>query len=718
MRHLPTKISPGLNRATGVSYQPPENRTDRGESPRGVARAYRAAAIALVVIYLALQSHLAGNVGRMLFRTNDESAYLDTVVRFQQGLAEGKVFHAFRGSTFAYGWGYYYVLAAASAPFSLLGIEPGFILALRMVNVLLWAACLWVILDLLRRHARDRAATGPPAPPAWWDIACIVLLCLMPGLHTVLILLKPEVLQALLLLLVIRQLWRWHEAPRPRKLVVCGIFLGACIAAKVSSILFVCVPGMYFLWRAARVDRLAPNVARGLIVGAVAGGVALALTFPIIYLRPATGLADVLGEYRRFAESLKLSDIAEIDLYRRLDSRGEAIRAWLTHPYSHGYVHWSLFYALAAVCAAGAWREWKRPGGFPLCTLALGVHAAVAAFFLATTSHLSVWYFFPTLVLLLPIALREAGAVLSHRRALILAGAAVLLAAALVGLGHSARLANDLTTDRARLFEQLAPRFEPVRRLIARREIPLGRIEFAIGIPLDLSMTDLRFRPCDPGDSRRETPRGTSRFVAFVGFPAEYASSFDLVLIDKRHHANTAAARALVKNGTMNAMYEDNYTLVLSGSPAPRHVKAFEEIGAKRWSGGIDGSTRLAWDKLGWQGLMQWWPAPTDLSSFTTLVLELDIRVGPSTDDRSPRFLRFGFRGAPGNDPATRSQRANQWDVDLFDKVTSEHVTLRVPLSEFRAYVFDVQWQYVTGAELGAYLPAGSEVHLRSFRLE
>ncbi|AGA59918.1 hypothetical protein Theco_3909 [Thermobacillus composti KWC4] len=80
------------------------------------------------LIYIPILLLLSESFGLMMFRTGDEAGYFDTVKRIQDGMVSGNISHAFSGSTYSYGFGYFIVLAIVSFPFYFFNFEQGIIL--------------------------------------------------------------------------------------------------------------------------------------------------------------------------------------------------------------------------------------------------------------------------------------------------------------------------------------------------------------------------------------------------------------------------------------------------------------------------------------------------------------------------------------------------------------------------------------------------------------
>lgn len=689
-----------------------------------------ASVVVLALVYAGVQSLLCGGIGQAVFRTGDETGYIDTLTRMHRGVGDLDIAYALSGTTFAYGRLYFFVTAAVTALPEALGIEPAFIFFMRFTNTLLFAGVAWGMAAVLRRFWADggvgEAGSRVAAARSWGvPLGAWLLVCTFPCLHTVLLLVKPEMLQALLLVLAVLALWGWHESHGGWRLALAGGLFGLCIAAKVSGVLFMAVPIAYFGWRSLRGDTPARCAVRLLCVSSCATLAALVFTEPKVWLFPSTGAAGFAEEFRLYAGGLSASAIAEVDRFTPLESRAGVARAWLTHPYSHGFVCFAAFYVLAAGGAAWAWTRERRSDGFPVVTLALVAHFVCVGYFLVTTTRVTSWYFFPSLLLLVPLAVCALARLLPARRAVVVGLAALAVVQGVFNLRHAAGIVDGVAVARAELFRREAPHFEGATAFLRGAKVPLGQVFVSIDAPLDVTREELRFWPARFDDTVRDGPHHVNRYGTFQRYEVGtlVPERPDVVVFNNTHPQ--FAQRFELVGSEFQVAYEDEYATILTRHRIARRTPPATALAAaSAWSppgvSAVDtgrGAPQLAlkWDKAEWRGATREFSPPLDLP---LAVVVLDIEVLAPEDRTQDSSLRLIFGGVHGNDPAYGKEVRAAWAAELLTRVSPGRQRIRVKASEFRRSVGEFQWGYVRTMGFGGVLSPGTEVRLRSVEFE
>ncbi|MBK7406413.1 MAG: hypothetical protein IPJ41_17880 [Phycisphaerales bacterium] len=421
--------------------------------------------------YLLIQSVMTQDIGIGIYRVADNALYADTIRRLQLGLTHFDLRYAFSGSNYAYSSLYFLVLAGASFPAGVLGIEPLFLYSMHLVNPALFVGSMAVLFAVMRR-VWPEAWEGAGA---WfWPIA--LALCLsMRTLHMMFVHLHPELLQAFLLFAVVWALSRHHAKPGYVWSIAAGLIFGLMVAAKISSVIFLVGPGAYFAWRSLHDRRFVVNAAEFSVLGIVAGIVALLLVDALAWADTSTGFSRFFSEYKFFSQTLGVSAIAEYDKSAALGSRGRVALAWLSEPYNHGLLPIVAYYPLLLATAWWAVRyEARRSERFPLASIAVCLHAVACAFYLAMVTRVTSYYLLPTMLLLVPVGLRCVWGLCSRSvaaRAVVAASAVACVVLGLVGIGGYLR--TDLL-DRERDFAAMRSALGPVERLIRERPDPTG----------------------------------------------------------------------------------------------------------------------------------------------------------------------------------------------------------------------------------------------------
>lgn len=691
---------------------------DSRSCPRWYAGVVVASVLLIALVYACVQSLLSGGIGQAVFRTGDETGYIDTLTRMHRGVASLDLRYALSGTTYAYGHLYFFVLATITALPDALGQETLFIFLMRFTNTLLFAGVAWTLASLLRRFW-SRPGAGWSVPVIAW-----LLVCTFPCLHTVLLLVKPEMLQALLFLLALHVLWSWHDRPRPWKLAAAGSLLGLCVAAKISGVLFLATPAAYFGLRALRGERLSRSVAAFALVLASAAPAAIVATDPKLWLF-ASGPSDFLKEFRLYSAGLSASAVAEVDLFRPLGTRADVLSAWLTHPYTHGFVwSWAL-YALAGGAIVWAWRHERSRSAFPIVTLALLAQAVCVVYFLVTTTRITSWYFFPTLLLLVPLSIVAVARLLPARRGVSACLAILVLAQGASNLRHVAGVVDGVAVERAALFRRESPHFEGAASFLRGATVPLGQVFVSIDAPLDVTRDQLRFWPAAFDDPANDSPHHVGRYGTFRRYEIGtlVPERPDVVVFNNTHPQ--FASRFDLTGPDFRVAYEDEYATVLTRHPVARRVLAGTALSdASAWNppgvapeppARTPPELILRWEKAEWKGSTREFRTPVKLPLGFVI---LDIELAAPSDRSQDRSLRIIFGGVHAHDPAFGKSVRTAWDAELLARVSPGRQTIRVPAAAFRRSVGEFQWSYVRTMGFGGVLSPGTEVRLHSVTFE
>lgn len=680
----------------------------------GEGSAWRALAtlvpVAVVMCaYLVIQTVLTQNIGLGVHRVADNALYTDTVRRIQIGLAQGDLRYAFSGSTYAYGSLYFLLLAAASLPAAVLGIEPLFLYSMQFVNPALFVGSL-VILYVVMRRVWPVAWSGRSA---WfWPLA--LALCLsMRTLHMMLVHLHPELLQAFLLVAGIWALQRHHEHPGFARAGIAGAIFGLLIAAKISSVLFFAAPGAYFALRVVHDRRFVVNAAEFAALCLVAGIVAAALVDPLAWADTSRGFSRFAGEYRFFSKSLGVSAIAEYDKTVELGSRFGALKAWLYAPYNHGLVPALLFYPMLLATAWWAFRnEVSRSERFPLASLAVILHLVVFAFYLLKVTRVTSYYLLPTMLLLLPVGAYCVWEMCAPRRLAAAVVSAVALLCVVLNAGGVITYLQTNLLDRNRDYLASSAVYEPIRQLLRDRQIPLGRVMVDRRVPLNLGMAEIGFLPADPDDVERYTPFAVHRLAALrPGAAASEVVHQDTVILSKLSLPILGRMTSGLEAQGMRMIYEDAAVRVMSAFPpaTPFDLSA----GSAALVGGSDGGpiADLRWTAPRWEGMTRRFAAPLDLSAAAAVVL--DVTVEGPLENGVLRVILQGSRLDRPEGPAL----INQWHA-MAPHVVAGRQRIRISRSDFAMISLPEQWGYVTAVAMGGTREPGARVTVHSIVVE
>jgi small nuclear ribonucleoprotein (snRNP)-like protein len=650
----------------------------------------------VALLYVPILLQLSENFGLMLFRTADESGYFDTIRRIHDGLKYGNITNAFSGSTYAYGFGYFIVLALITFPFYFFNFEQGIIFFIRFANVLLLVITLYAFLYLIKRHFNFSSRVL---------LLVTILIVSFPAVNMLLTHVHPEILQSALLILGIIGLRFYNYDAKCKYIILAGITFGAAVGTKISSILFLVVPALFFAYKLLNKQFSFKFIIKSFLFFSISFLFTAILTVhPLFIVNPKDTLNNVINEYKYFSNSLNVDAIAEFDLYQPLDNKVSIIMEWLIHPYNYGFFSFGLFYLLLVFLVYKSLLEIKNKTEFPLITMSLVLHIVTVLFYLLQSTRITSYYFVPSLLLLIPIGLiqlYQIGIQKINFKHFKLFFSLIFIIVALTNVPHDIRLA-DMFIQRSAYAEVHKGLYRPIVELIESNKFPRDNIYFDISIPLDVSAIEIQLSPFGyPVGSSNSTVK---RMMPF-NFLDEYAYVADIVIVSKRNPENYRKALEYINTG-MNLIYEDNFSLVISKHPNAIQISnlSVNNIDASEWFPIKENAEtgEIIWAEHAWDGLLKELYVPVNLSKVEKI--ELDITV--DANDLSDSSLLLVFNGVGG------TSNKNSWDYDMTESIKQGHNRIELRKEWFRISNGSVQWEYVTGIGFGGVMKPGTKIKI------
>lgn len=674
--------------------------------------------IMILIIYIPILLVLSKNIGLATFLNADQGGYLETIRKIHIGLYKFDLKYAFDVNTYAYGFGHFLILSLITFPFYVFKLPEQYtIFTIRFFSLAMFLLSLIMLKYIIKKFCKSRNITFNK----YLFVIQIAVILLFPATHFMLTRIHPEMLQTFLLTAAIYFLWEYDDSRKLKYGIFSAFFFGYAIAAKISSVIFLIVPLVYYgfvFLKNFHENRgyFIYEFKNSIIFMSIIFATSMLFTYPLIVLDFKEGIKIFLSQYQFFSKTLKINALADFDFFKELSSNKEILFSWVTYVYNHGFINCFAQYFLVIIMIYSSYKEYRNKNKFPLSIFILVLYLITSIYYMTTVTRISTYYFFPIMFVFVPIALINIQVYFNGKVKVLIFNIIVIIA--LFNTVHDFKIIKE-HFERGLLAQKNQYKFDGVTKLIRENSFPRNKILFSTQIPLNISSEEMEYVPLiSSRDEINCSINSTINFLPYNTFDEHdflRAKNQDLFIIDKSNTEHLKKGMQLVKQN-MNILYEDNYALVLTknkSSYQPKYDSVnIDDFNATEWypreKNNINKTVYLQWNKNEWKGTLKSFNEPIDFAKLKNVVIEFNVN-----DIQDDETLRLIFTGVNGN------KNDNVWDYDLFRKdLKKGHNIIKINKNEFALANGYIQWQYVNGIGFGGVMKMGTKVELINVKFE
>lgn len=652
---------------------------------------------------------LTGNMGELISRNMDNRVYCSTVTTILNNIVSFNIKDSFSGQNFGYGYGFFIILSILTGPFYWSGNDLGFSTSLMMVNIV--GAVLIVCLSInLYSKLRDMIGDSSFSKGRVCELLLVSLfLCVLPSLNYVLRTPRPEVWQTVFLLISIISYIKYHESHKAMHLIGTSICMGFAVGLKVSLAPVAFAFGLFIIFTSLKTKKFA-----NIFIFCFISLVSCALFInPNLFVNPVDAMYFVLNEIKIAAGMLKLNQIADFNYCFPLQSRWNAIQAWVTYPYIKAYVGlpFLLIGIVSFILLIKCFSNNKIKlifGGIIIlhiinAVFLIVVSTTVSSFYLLSTIVPAIIVFFSCIFFLIER--------LQNKYSKYAFGAFSFIVIFQSGI-------NILNFNRfdQMCFYRLSKNFETnindyfaAQKAILDSELPKGSVLIDPEAVLPFNSFEWDYMPhghqaagADYYASRHPVS-SLECIVKPFNLPDQdnmiaIGALCDILVLSKASAA-TPVSQKYINDYNFIRICENPSVIVLSRHPLPEHFTGNLSYYKWGWDNSQEHSDSyftLNWSSDKWQGTGMGFPYYVSFK--TANYVKLKFKLIKTQSASNLKTLRLSFFGLP---ISNKSDERNVWDYDIKNLVKEGDNEIIIPLNQFKKSSGRVYWGYLNQVAFG-----------------
>ena len=639
----------------------------------------------IFIVYCPLLLIATDHFSSAVALNGDLSLYAENILKFQYGVVYQDITYALSHTTYGYGDFFFLILCILCFPFMMMGNETVVLVILRGISLLclLGSAYLMVKIDrMLIQEETEKYSSGQ------MFVFCGVL-SILPASTLLLTRIHPEIFQMLLFVSALYFVLKYLLLEKRKDLFFCALCSGLMVGCKISGVIFF-LPLLVLLWAGRR---------KGfdlVCFGVCACPTALVSSVPLLLVHPIKALEAFTAELDFFTGTLQTYSISEFDYYEKLDTRADVLYAWITHAFSHGYVHPFVILLLLGACIYGVHNEVKNKSRIKMNTAILAMFVVNFLYYALTVTRVSTYYLYLPVVMLLFVFFRNI-----HKKSTqkwLFMEAIGIPAALLPSFSHFLDLYKESMRASIRLQTQ---RYHDLADSILQDDyLKKDTILLPTSINLDVPLEDLHWIP-EWKEIHSDEPvirRGDSVIsgLKYYWTLEDYWNNHDgldqvdLLVVDKKEERDYLSfSDSILDAGEgISTVYEDEYVVVYG-----------TKLYADRYEGELCNlayftSSSIGWNRIGENCVQQ----PVNLEQAETFTLSFDWMNDKVENIRIVcKSLDY------------------VWDFEM-DGIKKGHNVVEIPKNQFHIQQGKMRWGYIDVIEVGGEFT--DHVTLRNVKME